>query len=61
MTKKELEELYLNKKIHVIINDLYNYVDAWGVVTRVDDACQLHGTWGCLAAIPDIDYISLVD
>lgn len=61
MNKRELEELYLNKQVHVIINDPYSPVDRWGKVTHVDDAGQLHGTWGGLAAIPGVDYISLND
>ena len=59
--KKALEEKYLGKKVHVIICDPYTYVDNWGVVERVDDMGQLHGTWGGLAAIPGTDYISLTD
>ena len=26
-----------------------------GVITGVDDIGQLHGTWGGLAAIPEVD------
>ncbi len=58
---KELKQRYVGKKVHVIINDPYRYVDAWGIVEHVDDAGQLHGTWGGLAAIPGVDYISLED
>lgn len=62
MTEKEqLEKEYLNKKIRVIIDDPFNYVDAIGVVTHVDDMGQLHGTWGGLAAIPGIDDITIVN
>lgn len=61
VNKQELEKTYLGKRVHVIINDPYHLVDAWGEVNHVDDAGQLHGTWGGLAAIPGVDYISLDD
>ena len=56
-----LRETYVGKTVHVIINDPYCPLDSRGVVERVDDMGQLHGTWGGLAAIPGIDYISLDD
>lgn len=59
MDKKQLEELYLGKTVHVIIEDPYHSIDAWGKVEHVDDLGQLHGTWGGLAAIPGVDYISI--
>lgn len=58
---EELRKQYVGKKVHVIINNPYHHIDAWGVVEHVDDAGQLHGTWGGLAAIPGKDYISLED
>ena len=60
MSKAELESKYLGKKVKVIITDPYSPISATGVVERVDDAGQLHGTWGGLAAIPGIDYIELM-
>ena len=59
--KKRLEEIYLGKRVHVIIEDTHHYVDAWGIVEHIDDLGQLHGTWSGLAAIPGIDYIGLDD
>ena len=36
------------------------YTDREGVVTHIDDARQIHGTWGGCAIIPGIDtYIVL--
>ncbi len=64
MTKEQLKELratYEGRKVHVIINDPYHPIDAWGTVIHVDDAGQLHGTWGSLAAIPGEDYVGLND
>lgn len=60
LTKKQLESVYLNKKVHVIIRDPFHPIDADGIVTSVDDACQLHGTWGSLAAILPYDWVNLV-
>ena len=31
------------------------YDGATGVVTKIDDAGQIHGTWGGCALIPDVD------
>ena len=58
--KQQLEEMYLNKQVHVIINDPYSYTDAVGTVQKVDDAGQLHGSWGGLAANPGEDTIELM-
>ena len=36
------------------------YADRKGVVTHIDDAGQIHGTWGGCAIIPEVDtYILL--
>ena len=32
-----------------------------GVVTRIDDKGQLHGTWGGLAIIPDEDDYTIIN
>lgn len=58
---RKLREMYEGKFVHVIINDPYSPIDAWGTVTHVDDMGQLHGTWSGLAAIPGVDYIGLDD
>lgn len=55
-----IREKYEGKQVHVIINDPYRYIDEVGTVTRVDDAGQLHGTWGGLAAVPGEDSIQLM-
>jgi len=57
---QNLREKYEGKQVHVIINDPYRFVDEIGTVTKVDDAGQLHGTWGGLAAIPGEDVIQLM-
>ena len=60
--KKNYEERYLNKTIRIDYMDGEpNYAGRTGVVRSVDDAGQLHGTWGGLAVDPKADSISLVD
>ncbi len=58
--KYELELKYCKRRVHVVINDEYHPIDTEGVVESVDDAGQLHGTWGSLAAIPGTDTIELL-
>lgn len=63
MTDVELQALrdkYVDKLVFVIIEDPYHPIADRGRVTEVDDAGQLHGTWGSLAAIPGIDHIELL-
>ena len=31
------------------------YTDREGIVTHIDDAGQIHGTWGGCAIIPEVD------
>jgi hypothetical protein len=58
--KQELERKYLGKNVRVEINDPYHYICREGVVLHIDDAGQLHGTWGSLAAIPGEDSINII-
>lgn len=58
--KKNLENKYLGKKVHVIINDPYHQINKEGIVNYIDDIGQLHGTWGGLAAIPGEDIIEII-
>ena len=42
------------------MKDEPQYTNRTGTITRIDDAGQIHGTWGGCAVIPDIDkYIIL--
>jgi hypothetical protein len=36
------------------------YKNREGVVTHIDDAGQIHGTWGGCAIIPEIDKILII-
>ena len=51
-------------KIRIIkMRDPYrgdDYTGKEGYVTFIDDAGQLHGTWGGLAIIPEIDEIIIL-
>ena len=58
---EELRRIYIGKTVHVIINDKYRQIDAWGEVLYIDDKGLFHGTWDSLAAIYGVDYISLND
>ena len=59
--RERLKERYLGKKVKVVINDPYRYINEVGIVELVDDAGQLHGTWGGLAAIPGKDSIQIIE
>ena len=37
------------------------YTNREGVVTHIDDAGQIHGTWGGCAVIPEIDEFIILD
>ena len=51
-------------KIRIIRLDdpwaLKTYNGRTGVITRIDDAGQLHGTWGGLAVIPEEDKFEVI-
>ena len=36
------------------------YADREGVVTHIDDAGQIHGTWGGCALIPEVDTFQII-
>lgn len=37
------------------------YTNREGVVTHIDDADQIHGTWGGCAVIPEADHFIFLD
>ena len=61
--KKEVVEKYLGRTIMILSlkdeSDAYAY--RTGVVESIDDIGQLHGTWGSLAVIPDVDEFVVMD
>lgn len=38
-----------------------NYFGKVGVIERIDDIGQLHGTWGGCAVIPGVDGFTVID
>ena len=38
-----------------IVDDVVDYSGVVGTITNIDDIGQLHGTWGGLALIPELD------
>jgi len=59
--ENQYKKQYLNKYVHVVINDPYHPMDATGFVKFIDAIGQLHGTWGGLAAYPLIDEVEVLD
>ena len=52
----------IGKKIK-IINMLGepNYAGKEGIVTYIDDIGQIHGTWGGLAILPEVDTFEIIE
>ena len=36
------------------------YTNREGVVTHIDDAGQIHGTWGGRAVVPEVDTLEII-
>lgn len=45
----------------VSMKDEPHYSGRFGVVTHIDDAGQIHGTWGGCALIPGVDTYYILD
>lgn len=51
----------IGQKIKIIkMLDEPSYTGRTGVITHIDDAGQLHGTWGGLAIILNLDEIEVI-
>ena len=60
--ERRLDMVKTGDKVHIIYmknEPLYN--DAVGIVTLIDDAGQIHGTWGGCALIPGVDLFEIID
>ena len=57
----KIKEKYTGNRVYVEMNDRQNPTYGEGIVNHVDDAGQLHGTWGSLAAIPGEDSITILN
>ena len=67
LSKEALEDMYLGKKIRIgaMINpdsdiDDSRYNGKEGIVKSIDSMGQLHGTWGGLAVIPEVDEFEII-
>ena len=57
-----MENIKVGDKIKIIeMKQEPSYANKIGVVTKIDDIVQLHGTWGGLAIIPNIDAYELIE
>ena len=63
MTNKELKDLYLGKRVHVIVPGVPYDIDRWGIVKSIDSEGKLHvnGNGPEIVVDPKKDYISLND
>lgn len=49
-------------KIRIIyMKDEPDYEGAEGVIEHIDDEGQLHGTWGGLTVIPELDEFEIIE
>lgn len=62
-SKEHLSEHFLKQKIRIehLQGEDTRYDGKEGIVTYVDSMGQLHGTWGGLAIIPEIDKFNIID
>ena len=62
-TKEKNKEKYLGKTILIVEleGEPSVYAGRTGIVEYVDDIGQLHGTWGSLAVIPDVDTFEIIE
>ena len=57
-----MDKLHIGDKIKIIhMKGEPHYKDREGIVTHIDDAEQIHGTWGGCAVIPEIDEFIILD
>ena len=56
-----MNEVKIGDKIKIIAMEGEPiYEDKVGTVTSIDDMGQLHGTWGGIAIIPDLDEFIII-
>ena len=63
MAQKSIFGINLGDTIKIIhMDDPFDqtYDGREGVVEHIDDAGQLHGTWGGLAVIPGVDTVKVI-
>lgn len=58
---RKLMKYKIGMKIKILnMKDDPTYKNKIGKITFIDDLDQLHGTWGSLAVIPQIDKIKII-
>ena len=56
-----MEKVKIGDTIKIInMKDEPHYTNREGVVTHIDDAGQIHGTWGGCAIVPEVDTYIIV-
>lgn len=56
-----METVNIGDTIKIIsMKDEPQYTNRVGVVTHIDDAGQIHGTWGGCAVIPEVDNFEII-
>ncbi len=56
-----METVNIGDTIKIIsMKDEPHYTNRTGVVTHIDDAGQIHGTWGGCAIIPEVDTYTIL-
>ena len=48
-------------RIHWIDDPWVDYNGREGVITKIDDIGQLHGTWGGIAVVPGVDSFDVIE
>ena len=57
-----MDKVNVGDKIKIItMQGEPQYTNREGVVTHIDDAGQIHGTWGGCAVIPSVDTYIIID
>lgn len=57
-----MDKVNIGDKIKIInMQGEPHYTNREGVVTQIDDAGQIHGTWGGCAIVPEIDKFIVID
>lgn len=57
-----MDTIKVGSKIKIVRMDGEpQYAGREGVVTHIDDAGQIHGTWGGCAIVPEVDLYILLD
>ena len=57
-----MKEIKIGDTIKIIsMKDEPHYTNRVGVLTHIDDAGQIHGTWGGCAIIPEVDDFVVIE